>query len=124
MNGFGDDVSFRLPRRVLTFLRPGSSPTTSTSEAKVKLAKSSMPWEGTDSGTGKYQYHPGGDTGAAAKDAPSAVNVVVVPDVNLPKVSRVAVIVCAPDIPLANDIFPPLTQRLHDKWNKWGKDGY
>lgn len=50
------------------------------------MAKGGMPWEGAPS-EGKYQYHPGGDSGAAPKEAPSAVNVVVVPDVNLPKVS-------------------------------------
>ena len=44
-----------------------------------------MPWE-SGSGAGKYQYYPGGDPSAAPKDAPSAVNVVVVPNVNLPKV--------------------------------------
>jgi hypothetical protein len=44
-----------------------------------------MPWE-TGSTQGKYQYHPGGDPNAPPKDAPSAVNVVVVPDVELPKV--------------------------------------
>lgn len=44
-----------------------------------------MPWE-TGSTHGKYQYYPGGDPSAAPKDAPSAVNVVVVPDVELPKV--------------------------------------
>jgi hypothetical protein len=44
-----------------------------------------MPWE-SGSGEGKYQYHPGGDASAAPKDAPSAVNVVIVPNVNLPKV--------------------------------------
>lgn len=44
-----------------------------------------MPWE-TGSGEGKYQYYPAGDKSAAPKDAPSAINVVVVPDVNLPKV--------------------------------------
>jgi hypothetical protein len=76
----------------------GSSPTKSTSENPVPLAKNSMPWE-TNATQGKYQYHPGGDSSAAPKDAPSAVNVVVVPDVELPK-------------------------RLHDKYNKWGKDGY
>lgn len=43
------------------------------------------PWE-TGSGEGKYQYYPGGDKNAAPKDAPSAINVVVVPDVTLPKV--------------------------------------
>jgi hypothetical protein len=45
-----------------------------------------MPWE-TNATQGKYQYHPGGDSSAAPKDAPSAVNVVVVPDVELPKVT-------------------------------------
>lgn len=44
-----------------------------------------MPWE-TGSGEGKYSYYPGGDRNAEPKEAPSAVNVVVVPDVNLPKV--------------------------------------
>ncbi|KAI1343320.1 hypothetical protein F5Y15DRAFT_369677 [Xylariaceae sp. FL0016] len=76
----------------------GSSPTKSTSETAVGMAKSGMPWE-TGSAEGKYRYHPGGDSSAAPKDAPSAVNVVVVPNVDLPK-------------------------HLHDKYNKWGKDGY
>ncbi|KAL2263639.1 hypothetical protein VTK26DRAFT_5902 [Humicola hyalothermophila] len=76
----------------------GGNPTKSTSENAVPIANHSMPWE-TGSAEGKYQYHPGGDASAAPKDAPSAVNVVVVPDVNLPK-------------------------RLHDKYNKWGKEGY
>ncbi|KAH6651797.1 hypothetical protein BKA67DRAFT_571936 [Truncatella angustata] len=76
----------------------GRTPTKSTSEAQVGMTKGGMPWE-SGSGDGKYQYHPGGDTSAAPKDAPSAVNVVVIPDVNLPK-------------------------NLHDKYNKWGKDGY
>ncbi|KAI1362415.1 hypothetical protein F5Y08DRAFT_341639 [Xylaria arbuscula] len=74
----------------------GRSPTRSTSEAPVGVAKSGMPWE-TGATEGKYRYHPGGDGSLEPKDAPSAVNVVVVPDVNLPK-------------------------RLHDKYNKWGKD--
>ena len=64
---------------------PGRSPTKSTSENQVPLT--GMPWE-TGSSTGKYQYFPGGDSSAAPKDAPSAVNVVVVPDVDLPKVRR------------------------------------
>ncbi|KAL8366907.1 hypothetical protein RB595_003225 [Gaeumannomyces hyphopodioides] len=74
----------------------GRSPTSSTSEKTVPMA--GMPWE-TGSESGKYRYHPGGDSSAAPKDAPSAVNVVVVPNVNLPK-------------------------ELHDKYNKWGKEGY
>jgi hypothetical protein len=51
----------------------------------VPMAKEGMPWE-TGSTEGKYRYHPGGDRNAPPKDAPSAVNVVVVPDVTLPKV--------------------------------------
>jgi hypothetical protein len=43
-----------------------------------------MPWE--TSTEGKYQYHPGGDPSKEPQDAPSAINVVIVPDVNLPKV--------------------------------------
>lgn len=61
----------------------GRTPTKSTSEKKVPFAGN--PWE-TGSEDGKYQYYPGGDRSAEPKDAPSAVNVVVIPDVNLPKV--------------------------------------
>lgn len=61
----------------------GRSPTSSTSEQTVPQA--GMPWE-TGSSDGKYQYYPEGDKNAAPKEAPSAVNVVVVPNVNLPKV--------------------------------------
>ncbi|KAK0749605.1 hypothetical protein B0T18DRAFT_389165 [Schizothecium vesticola] len=76
----------------------GRTPTQSTAETPVAMAKNSMPWE-SGSSEGKYQYHPGGDASVAPKSAPSAVNTVVVPDVSLPK-------------------------ELHEKWNKWGKDGY
>lgn len=47
-----------------------------------------MPWE-TGAADGKYKYYPGGDRSAEPKDAPSAVNVVVVPDVTLPKVRTI-----------------------------------
>lgn len=61
----------------------GASPTSSTSERKVPHAGN--PWE-AGGGEGKYMYYPGGDRSAEPKEAPSAVNVVVVPDVTLPKV--------------------------------------
>ncbi|KAK3941934.1 hypothetical protein QBC46DRAFT_340050 [Diplogelasinospora grovesii] len=77
----------------------GRSPTKSTDDVAVPMARSGMPWEESGSTEGKYRYHPGGDASAAPKDAPSAINVVVIPDVTLPK-------------------------HLHDKYNKWGKDGY
>ncbi|KAF4994338.1 hypothetical protein FGRMN_5846 [Fusarium graminum] len=73
----------------------GRSPTGSTSESPVAIA--AHPWESGSSG--KYQYHPGGDPSQPPKDAPSALNVVVVPNVTLPA-------------------------ELHEKYNKWGKDGY
>ena len=44
-----------------------------------------MPWE-TGATEGKYRYHPGGNKNLEPKDAPSAVNVVIVPNVTLPKV--------------------------------------
>ncbi|KIE01456.1 hypothetical protein MAJ_02797, partial [Metarhizium majus ARSEF 297] len=73
----------------------GRSPTKSTSESPVTIA--SRPWEGE--GEGKYKYHPGGDVSKEPKDAPSALNVVVVPNVTLPA-------------------------ELHEKYNKWGREGY
>lgn len=61
------------------------NPTSSSSENKVMKAKDSEPWNtGSDA---KYQYHPGGDKSRAKKDAPSALNEVIIPNVNLPKVS-------------------------------------
>ncbi|KAK7537104.1 uncharacterized protein J3D65DRAFT_624394 [Phyllosticta citribraziliensis] len=72
-------------------------PTSSTSENPVAKVPGSEPW---NSGSqGKYQYHPGGDTTQAPREAPSALNTVIIPNVNLPK-------------------------ELHEKYNKWGKDGY
>jgi hypothetical protein len=49
-----------------------------------------MPWQtdGSDKGDNfKYKYHPGGDPKKAPKEAPSALHSVIVPNVNLPKVS-------------------------------------
>ncbi|KAL8914152.1 MAG: hypothetical protein Q9171_001147 [Xanthocarpia ochracea] len=71
----------------------GRKPTSSSSEAPVSMAEGTMPWQ-TESSKGdkgnphfKYQYHPGGDRTKAPKDAPSALNTVIVPNVTLPKVS-------------------------------------
>ncbi|EXJ91141.1 hypothetical protein A1O1_04250 [Capronia coronata CBS 617.96] len=71
----------------------GRKPTSATSEADVSVANSSMPWEvahgeGEDSKDFKYQYHPKGDRSQAPKNAPSALNTVIIPDVTLPKVRR------------------------------------
>jgi len=71
----------------LTSASVARKPTSSSSEQPVSMAPNSAPWQ---SGTsGKYQYHPGGDPNAAPKDAPSALHSVVIPNVNLPKVSLV-----------------------------------
>lgn len=56
-----------------------------------------MPWESEH--LGKYKYHPGGDPKSTPKDAPSALNTVVVPNVTM-------------------------SAELHEQYNKWGKDGY
>lgn len=75
------------------------NPTSSSSENAVSKVQNSEPWkEGSEHGAA-YQYHPGGDTKRERRDAPSALNEVIIPNVNLPK-------------------------SLHDKYNKWGKEGY
>ncbi|KPI38863.1 uncharacterized protein AB675_5846 [Cyphellophora attinorum] len=85
----------------------GRKPTSATSQAEVSVANSSMPWQvahedhdhDDHSKHFKYQYHPQGDRSQNPKNAPSALNTVVIPNVTLPK-------------------------ELHDMFNKWGKDGY
>lgn len=82
----------------------GRKPTSSTSEAEVAVKEGGMPWQTEGDGESardhyKYQYHPGGDPKNPPKNAPSALHSVIVPNVNLPK-------------------------ELHEKYNKWGKDGY
>ena len=66
----------------------GRKPTSASSESKVSMAEGTMPWQVDNSNRDdfKYQYHPGGDKSKAPKDAPSALNTVIVPNVNLPKV--------------------------------------
>ena len=69
----------------------GRKPTAATSEASVSMAEGTMPWQTEGDGKAgddfKYQYHPRGDKSLAPKNAPSALNVVIVPNVTLPKVS-------------------------------------
>lgn len=53
------------------------------------MAEGTMPWQkqGKDKDAiYKYQYHPGGDKSKAPKNAPSALNSVIIPNVTLPKV--------------------------------------
>ena len=72
----------------------GRKPTSATSEAGVSIANSSMPWQTDDPNHEtadvdqhyKYQYHPRGDRSQAPRNAPSALNTVIVPNVTLPKV--------------------------------------
>jgi hypothetical protein len=71
----------------------GRKPTSATSQAEVSVAGSSMPWQvegdhdhDDHSKHFKYQYHPKGDMSAAPKNAPSALNTVIIPNVTLPKV--------------------------------------
>lgn len=74
-----------------------TNPTSSSSENVVSQAVDSEPWK--TGGDAKYQYHPHGDKSRGRKDAPSALNEVIIPNVNLPK-------------------------SLHERYNKWGKEGY
>ncbi|KAI4157231.1 MAG: hypothetical protein L6R39_000736 [Caloplaca ligustica] len=77
-------------------------PTSSSSEEPVSMAEGTMPWQkqGKDKDAiYKYQYHPGGDKSKAPKNAPSALNSVIIPNVTLPK-------------------------SWHDQFNKYGKDEY
>lgn len=60
------------------------NPTTHSSEANIAKAHESEPWKTGRSSV--YMYHPGGDTSNPPKDAPSALNEVIIPNVNLPKV--------------------------------------
>lgn len=92
------------------------NPTSSSSENPVSKAADSEPWK--TGGEAKYQYHPGGDTSKPRKDAPSALNEVIVPNVNLPRVSRYQ----HSYIHLSHT--DNLDQELHEKYNKWGKEGY
>lgn len=73
----------------------GRKPTSATSEAEISVANSSMPWEvegdhdhDDHSKHFKYQYHPKGDRSATPKNAPSALNTVIVPNVTLPRVGN------------------------------------
>ena len=60
------------------------NPTSSSSENIISKAEDSEPWK--TGGNAKYQYHPGGDPSKGKRDAPSALNEVIIPNVNLPKV--------------------------------------
>jgi hypothetical protein len=64
-----------------------SNPTSSSSENKIGKAEGTEPWK--TGGNAAYQYHPHGDTSKPRKDAPSALNEVIIPNVNLPKVSEI-----------------------------------
>lgn len=72
----------------------GRKPTSATSQAEISVADSSMPWQVDHDHDDhdkhfKYQYHPKGDRTQAPRNAPSALNTVVIPNVTLPKVSTI-----------------------------------
>ncbi|KAF2748710.1 hypothetical protein M011DRAFT_466493 [Sporormia fimetaria CBS 119925] len=64
----------------------------------VATVDESKPWE-KDASSGKYKYYVAGDPKQGVKDAPSALNTVIIPNVTLPK-------------------------ELHEKYNKFGKEDY
>lgn len=102
--------------QLLTSLHTARSPTSASSERTVSKASGSEPWNRDDISHSPYQYHPGGDT-SVKKDAPSALNVVVIPNVTLPKV-------CTQLLANYSELVVLTVQELHDTYNKWGKDGY
>lgn len=56
-------------------------------ETEVSKIPNTEPWkDGAAGSTGKYKYYPHGDVSSKPRDAPSALNTVVVPNVNLPRV--------------------------------------
>ena len=56
------------------------------------MAHGSMPWESENaSADSKYNYHPRGDPSKGVRQAPSALNTVIVPNVNLPKVRSITI---------------------------------
>jgi hypothetical protein len=78
-------ASFNHHQRGSLMFRAARSPTSASSERTVAKIPDSEPWK-EGGGEGKYQYAPGGDPNAPKKDAPSALNVVIIPNVTLPKV--------------------------------------
>jgi hypothetical protein len=54
----------------------------------VATIPNSEPWKDGEnaSSQGKYKYHPYNDVNRPMKDAPSALNTVIIPNVTLPKV--------------------------------------
>lgn len=86
------------------------------------MAEGTMPWQTDSRGDGvdehfKYQYHPGGDKSKAPKNAPSALNSVIVPNVTLPKVRSICRAIDKASMLKKH-------QKGHDLFNKYGKEGY
>lgn len=81
----------------------GRNPTSKTrmGEEKINIPPNSAPWaakdgevENSDGNNYKYMYHPDGDYRNAPKKAPGALNSVIVPNVNLPKVCPILACQC------------------------------
>ncbi|KEQ68598.1 hypothetical protein M436DRAFT_58231 [Aureobasidium namibiae CBS 147.97] len=71
-------------------------------QTRTTQIEGTKPWEdGAEGSTGKYRYQTRAGPGkeVRTKDAPSALNSVIVPNVNLPR-------------------------KLHEKYNKWGKEDF
>ncbi|GAB1205756.1 hypothetical protein APSETT445_004435 [Aspergillus pseudonomiae] len=107
----------------------GKKPTSVNSESNVRIGESAMPWEREDDGkVYKYQYHPHGDKSQPLRNAPSALNTVIVPNVTLPAVCSIPTLlqdaflyIGFRDVRerIAAKIIP---QDLHERYNKYGKE--
>ncbi|OJJ78276.1 hypothetical protein ASPBRDRAFT_37494 [Aspergillus brasiliensis CBS 101740] len=111
----------------------GRKPTSVTSESNVRIGESAMPWEQADESgkVYKYQYHPHGDKSQPLRNAPSALNTVIVPNVTLPVVFTAPLRLQVVDIRDQYSSLPTKSltimlffslQDLHERYNKYGKE--
>jgi hypothetical protein len=89
-NPFAPSLPICASKRKLTQCTAVEYPTGGASESHVEVIPDSEPWkDGQDTASeGKYKYHPYNDVTRPVKESPSALNVVVIPDVTLPKVRK------------------------------------
>ena len=118
-SGYGMEPSLTVDDRYF-----GKKPTSVTSESNVRVGESSMPWEVAEEGgkSSKYKYHPHGDKNQPLREAPSALNTVIVPNVTLPVVCYPFSILLSPRFCVTNTLSLPLQQDLHERFNKYGKE--
>lgn len=81
-------ISPTLSKKPIAYMTITVQSPTGSDYSAIATVPDSEPWKDGEhaSTSGKYKYHPYNDVNRPVKDAPSALNVVVVPNVSLPKV--------------------------------------